>query len=688
MVCPRREGFEEEGKGDSSDRVDLAQESEGSDESSEIDGSESSGDSIDVQNSGGLSGAFSGRIRDVLRDGADANLLLGREEMENGIFQWLQALDLHVIGGCRADERLKPLLKPNATSGAAEDQFMVQLVQHFEASEVAVLARCLCLPLVSVRVGKINKQGNMLCPTSSRGFLSLTLLPSSHMRVSFTGDDGCIERLALVSNDLESPSVILENISADTSGRSFLLKFPDSQILYFWCSEKSKDDGLGLLAKMKDLLSRKPSLTCLTGISKTRLDSFATHLRVYILASASAPAAASTSSSGLLMATSDFQPSSETDIYCQLRSSHARIPATHVTMVHHPLYQSNLSPRSNAFKDGTLRNSSTTNDVREKVRILVGDSSSNIQPSTATASSLHDQSTSQIEEENVEKQGSRGLVLPGLTSLSTPLFSLSSTFTIPSQISNQSSFFSPYYCWCPPFPTSIQYNKTCHLPTASELMPLPPLSTLLSPAAPPESLVTSKYPLNVPEFPPLKLPSLIPDPLVHLSMPIPALSPLPSSQQIATFTPFMSDPIVHIPVIDFCSSGQGYLVSAGPISTAIPTLPISHSSHQLLPPSESTVEKNARETLRLLMASTPSFTPKLFNVLPEVLSNMELCGNGSSVTGNDLFEGAVVDVESTSSGTSSTAAETSDEIYDEEMEECNCSKINNCRMFNHEPDEI
>ncbi|PKU68881.1 uncharacterized protein LOC110108420 [Dendrobium catenatum] len=687
MVCPRREGFEEEAKGDSSDRFDLAQESEGSDESFEIEGSESSGDSIDVQNSGGLSGAFSGRIRDVLRDGADANLLLGREEVENGIFQWLQALDLQVIGGCRADERLKPLLKLNATGGAAEDQFMVQLVQHFEASEVAVLARCLCLPLVSVRVGKINKQGNMLCPTASRGFLSLTLLPSSHMRISFTGDDGCIERLALVSNDLESPSVILENISADTSGRSFLLKFPDSQILYFWCSEKSKDDGLGLLAKMKDLLSRKPSLTCLTGISKARLDSFATHLRVYILASASTPTAASTSSSGLLMSTSDFQPSSETDIYCQLRSSHARIPATHVTMVH-PLYQSNLIPRSNAFKDGTLINSSTTNDVREKVRILVGDSSSNIQPSTATESSLHDQSTSQIEGENVEKQGSRGLVLPGLTSLSTPLFSLSSTFTIPSQISNQSSFFSPYYCWCPPFPTSLQYNKTCHLPTASELMPLPPLSTLLSPAAPPESLVTSKYPLNVPEFPPLKLPSLISDPLVHLSMPIPSLSPLPSSQQIATFTPFMSDPIVHIPVIDFCSSGQGYLVSAGPISTAIPTLPISHSSHQLLPPSESTVEKNARETLRLLMASTPTFTPKLFNVLPEVLSNMELCGNGSSVIGNDLFEGALVDVESTSNGTSSTAADTSDEIYDEEMEECNCSKINNCRMFNHEPDEI
>jgi len=27
--------------------------------------------------------------------------------------------------------------------------------QHFEASEVGILVRCLCVPLVSVRVGKV-----------------------------------------------------------------------------------------------------------------------------------------------------------------------------------------------------------------------------------------------------------------------------------------------------------------------------------------------------------------------------------------------------------------------------------------------------------------------------------------------------------------------------------------------------
>lgn len=90
------------------------------------------------------------------------------------------------------------------------------------------------------------------------------------------------------------------------------------------------------------------------------------------------------------------------------------------------------------------------------------------------------------------------------------------------------------------------------------------------------------------------------------------------------------------------------------------------------------------------MASTPTFTPpKLFNVLPEVLSSMDLCGNGSSVP----FEGAVDEVESISSGSSSvellsSAGNTNDEVFSEEMEECNSPKIKNCRMFNHEPDEI
>lgn len=64
--------------------------------------------------------------------------------------------------------------------------------------------------------------------------------------------------------------------------------------------------------------------------------------------------------------------------------------------------------------------------------------------------------------------------------------------------------------------------------------------------------------------------------------------------------PIMCDPIVHIPVIDICSSGQGYLVSAGPTSmipTSIPPLPVEN---------DSLVEKGARETLRLLISGASS----------------------------------------------------------------------------------
>ncbi|XP_028123097.1 uncharacterized protein LOC114320170 isoform X2 [Camellia sinensis] len=45
---------------------------------------------------------------------------------------------------------------------------MFIIEQHFEPSEVGMLARCLCIPFVSIRVGKINKQGTLLCPTGTK----------------------------------------------------------------------------------------------------------------------------------------------------------------------------------------------------------------------------------------------------------------------------------------------------------------------------------------------------------------------------------------------------------------------------------------------------------------------------------------------------------------------------------------
>lgn len=108
------------------------------------------------------------RLTDILVDEGDGDLLLQRSDREGRVLQWLQALDLQVMGACRADERLKPLLKMDASNGVAEDRLLAHLSQHFEPAEVGMLARCFCIPLVSIRVGKINKQGTLMCPTAIR----------------------------------------------------------------------------------------------------------------------------------------------------------------------------------------------------------------------------------------------------------------------------------------------------------------------------------------------------------------------------------------------------------------------------------------------------------------------------------------------------------------------------------------
>lgn len=72
---------------------------------------------------------------------------------------------------------------------------------------------------------------------------------------------------------------------------------------------------------------------------------------------------------------------------------------------------------------------------------------------------------------------------------------------------------------------------------------------------------------------------------------------------------------MHIPVIDVCSSGQVYLVSAGSsISTTIsPLLP--NLVNKLIPDAESEVEKGARETLRMLITSSQT--------VPEFLTGVD-----------------------------------------------------------------
>ncbi|XP_072975665.1 uncharacterized protein [Typha angustifolia] len=615
MASPRKEGFaEDERPGDS----DRPLRSDAGEESTEVKESRSSRPSDAAGSSGGGGSDFAERLRDALRGESDGDLLLEHTDGENGLMQWLRALDLQVLGACRAGERLQPLLKLNVSNGAAEDRLITQLSQHFEVAEIGMLTRCLCIPLVSMRVGKVNKKGNLLCPTSIRGCLNLTLLPSSNMRISFISDDGHTERLALVSNGLEYSEVIIEEIPADSSGRSFQLKLSGSQVFYYWCSEKSKHYGMELLAEMKDLLKRRPTISHLTGISESRLNSFGTHLQAYLLGSSNFVEVKSTASSNNLLAASNPHGSYSQSSSVISKSSRFRISAAH-TAKGNPVYQASLSPRSNTFKDGTARTSSCIRSgAREKLKRR---GECHLISSTIPGEPFAPESTCKS---------------PVLSSKQCEAYCPAS------EVNVQSTMFRPYYCWCPPCPSSLQYTITPSplRSTSMESLPLPPLTSLLSAAGSPVSVVPSKLGIEAAELPPLNLPALMHDPLVHLSLPVSSLVSLPASQ-FPTFTPFMSDPIVHIPVIDVCSSGQAYLVSAGPAisSSMAPLLP--GLVKPLISETESLVERSARETLRRLLASTPiPNSLQLMTVVPAVLNNGHENPSCSDVNKQDFVCGS------------------------------------------------
>ncbi|RWW13318.1 hypothetical protein GW17_00022970, partial [Ensete ventricosum] len=70
------------------------------------------------------------RLRGLLRGESDGDLSHeGSRGGEDGLLRWLQALDLQVLGACRADERSKPLFKLNVSSGPAEERLLAQLSQ-------------------------------------------------------------------------------------------------------------------------------------------------------------------------------------------------------------------------------------------------------------------------------------------------------------------------------------------------------------------------------------------------------------------------------------------------------------------------------------------------------------------------------------------------------------------------------
>ncbi|KAK7276362.1 hypothetical protein RIF29_17501 [Crotalaria pallida] len=605
-------------------RVDL---SNGEDCDYSSPGAGSSASSTFTAESGGSTSEvrLTERLTDILVDEGDGDLLIQQTNTEDRLLQWLQALDMQVMGACRADERLKPLLKINA---ACEDPLLTQLSQHFEPSEVGMLARCFCVPLVSIRVGKINKEGTRLCPTANRGNLTLVLLPSSDIRLSFIGDDGKVERLFTFTSKSQCTAVVVDDIPTDSSGRSFLVRTPDSRAFYFWCSEKSKLLGIELLAKMKDLLMRKPSIAELSGISKSRLDCFATQLRAFLVGST-----VSSSVESLVCISTSANSTPPYNFYFEnSQSSSSKFPRSRhnggqVAKGDTALYQSILSPRSSSFKEVPTRNlSSHRIAAREKLKRR-GDSNQ------SAFDNLTNESTNMLDLSSISDHVKASEVTKNFGFSSSCFLGSLGKLGVSSSLGSGgdlspvvSPLFSPHYCWCPPGVSSCPSVATLPRVSNSSVELIPPFSgaSLLPNNTKPFSLLQPVQPHNLGTT--IDFPPFLPDPLLRMS--------LPTSQQIPTFTPLMCDPIVHVPVIDVCSSGQGYLVSAGPaMSTSIPPL-----HPKLVKPliSESdAVVKGARETLRLLISSSSQGNHQMMmDPLPAILTNPDDKQNNLLVTGS------------------------------------------------------
>ncbi|KAL1308061.1 hypothetical protein HN51_050004 [Arachis hypogaea] len=579
------------------------------DDSSSVNSGSNSSQSFSEENGGSRSDSgLTERLAEILVEEGDGDLLIQQSNREDRLLQWLQALDMQVMGACRADERMKPLLKMNAACGVAEDHLLTQLSQHFEPSEVGMLARCFCVPLVSVRVGKINKEGTRLCPTAIRGNLTLVLLPSSDLRLSFIGDDGKVERIFTFSNELHCSAVLVDEISSDPSGRSFIVRTPDSRTFYFWCSEKSKLLGVELLGKMKDLLKRKPSIAELSGISKSRLDCFATQLRAYLVGSAESSMCASPCANSTSSCNSAVENSPISTKFPRSRNIGGQAGKGDSAV-----YQNILSPRSSSFKEAPPRMSPHRIAAREKIKRR-GDSHQSFVDNSINDSTNNLDLSSTLDHNKVSEVV-HSLAYPSsnflesLGKLATPS-NVSIAGRIPPLVS---PLLSPYYCWCPAGISSIPSLGSLPQSSGSSIDSPCPSGASLLPNTLPATLLEPVQPLDISAT--MDFPPFLPDPLVRMS--------LPTSQQIPTFTPLMCDPIVHVPVIDVCSSGQGYLVSAGPaMSTSIPPL---HPKlvNPLIPESDSVV-KGARETLRLLISGSNQSNSGVSKTVAESAS--DLCG--------------------------------------------------------------
>ena len=127
MVNPEKQRSVDDNETERMDRVDLT-----NDDSESTVGASASGSCASSRDDGRSDGVgLTERLTDILVAGGDGDLLIQESDRGDRVMQFLQALDLQVMGACRADERLKPLLKLNVSSGAAEDRLLAHLSQVY-----------------------------------------------------------------------------------------------------------------------------------------------------------------------------------------------------------------------------------------------------------------------------------------------------------------------------------------------------------------------------------------------------------------------------------------------------------------------------------------------------------------------------------------------------------------------------
>ncbi|CAI9295905.1 unnamed protein product [Lactuca saligna] len=427
-----------------------------------------------------------------------------RNTQEGTVVQWLQALDMQVLGACRADEKLKPMLKLNV-SNAAEDRLLSHLSRDMSVTVIL---------------------GNLI----------LSLLPAFDLRISFVGDDGHADRISILRNTTDCSSVVIEGIPADTSGRSFVVRVPTP--FYFWCSEKSKLLGDELLEKMRELLERKPSLAELTGISNSRLQHFVHHLRTFTF---------------LVGSVSETSNSKSPPLLASSKASRVRTCSS--------IIQGSLSPRPSSFKEGGLpRNiASSRNVVRDKLRRRL----EGVRLETSSEKHPFPSTSNQHEENRVPElsSSSSGIclfpsVLSGNMNMQIPSI-ISATHNTNTNTTSSSSIFSPppYYCWCPPVVmVTPQHPHT----TSIESFTLPPLSSLLATASS-SAKTCSEISIPLPPFLPLsmgmppsqQIPLLAPlicecdHPIVHIPIPVVDICSSGQAYIVSTGPAIMS--VVSIP---------------------------------------------------------------------------------------------------------------------------------------------